>query len=689
MMSGWTYFNCANDDVTVVLETLYKKLDGLTPQQAATAKWDVSDIESREARGILFWRQDGKQPAGILRQGSVWNQRVFFTNQGYEEDLYAPALELLNGENPFCQLSEAEALNCHVTMSNQRNGDATLTVWWPANEPLSPLDLHRRYDRTTFAMAHDSHTAVPLTHTQTSSQMVKARTALSVDQSRLVNEQLADGIRAFRISADLVDNEIRLHHNQKMYQTLAGLSSLLNHVPIVPLAILAPITLALNFISLIKGDQSVHVQTVFWTLEEYLQQIKSFLDAHPHEVITIFDEGGLFGNAAQAKQAAAIYGKVFGLNMMYTHEVGQPWPTLGEMVERGQRVVLFSSSVTDSVLQAAPEAHFANNMWNSNKDGDKSITPSGNVWENDYENHDPDVKPVSNHCVPDQTGGVQAPNRLYLYNHFFYTPAVPLWPLELRTALTAANQKIEMSDPTKSHWTVGELLRQDVELAALEVGHPPNFINVDFYQGVNGTRSTLIPLVNKMNQQWGTPIAAPTGSLIVDLSLLQQQVLQTQDATLRQACLDFIEDSIRPGVRSTLEETSNVLDTLETRVSLLAKNRILNSAKLHLLEEFPSDLATLGQTWQQRVQAGQAAFSQFSAKQAQDVSFFKQWLDEYVWSAKTVKYRGVDLWQEITQVTTEAETAVNAGATVQQGPKLSAYVQKLQAICTAAVKSIG
>ncbi|MCA9970006.1 MAG: hypothetical protein KC425_07320 [Anaerolineales bacterium] len=686
-MSGWTYFSSADQDVNAVITAVFNKLNSLSPQQAATARWALSDLESREAQGVLFWREDGQQPAGITRQGSAWNQRVFFTNQGYETDLYAPALALLNGQDEYCPLSQAEALNCHVTMTNQRDGDATLTVWWPANETLAPVDLSRRYDRTTFAMAHDSHTAVPLSHTQTSSQVVKARTALPVDQSRYVSEQLADGIRACRISADLIDGEIRLHHNQKLYQTLAQLSPLLNHVPIVPVAFLAPITLALNVISLIKGDQSVHVQTVFSTLEAYLQEIKTFLDAHPHEVVTLFDEGSVFGDEAQARQTVAIYDKVFGLDMMYVHEAGAPWPTLGEMVERNQRVVLFSSSVSDKVLQAVPQARFANNMWNSNKNGDKPITPSGNVWENDYENHDPDTKPVSSRCVPDQTGGVQAPNRLYLYNHFFYTPAVQFWPFELRKAMQIGKQKIEMSDPTKSHWTVGELLRQDVEMAALEVGHPPNFINVDFYQGVNGTRSTLIPLVNKMNAQWGAPIAAPTGSLVVDLSLLQQQVLQTQDPALRQRCLDFIEASVRPDVRQTLEDTSNLLDTLATRIGLLGKSQIPQNAKLDLLSSLPDELATVRQGWQQRVQAQRQAFAQFKAQQ--DVAFFEKWLAAYVWSAGSVQYRGTDLWQGMAQVMAEGKTAVTHNTTAAQTPQLATAVQRLQVTCTAALETIG
>ena len=72
-------------------------------------------------------------------------------------------------------------------------------------------------------------------------------------------------------------------------------------------------------------------------LDKELTVIARFLDEHPHEVITLIFE---------SKVSAADTGKAFAdsgvLRHVYEHPVGQPWPTLGEMVAAGQRLVVFT-----------------------------------------------------------------------------------------------------------------------------------------------------------------------------------------------------------------------------------------------------------------------------------------------------------------------------------------------------------
>jgi len=72
-------------------------------------------------------------------------------------------------------------------------------------------------------------------------------------------------------------------------------------------------------------------------LDKELAVIARFLDDHPHEIITLILE---------AKVSAADTGVAFAasgvLRHVYEHPAGQPWPTLGQMIAKGQRLVVFT-----------------------------------------------------------------------------------------------------------------------------------------------------------------------------------------------------------------------------------------------------------------------------------------------------------------------------------------------------------
>lgn len=88
-------------------------------------------------------------------------------------------------------------------------------------------------------------------------------------------------------------------------------------------------------------------------------------------------------------------------------------------------------------------------------------------------------------------------NNLLLFHHFFYETMHNGVPIVMRDESVRAFSK----------WTVGDLLIEDTLRAWAANNHKPNFIGVDFYQGVKGATSYLLPLVDAMNR---SGVSAPT-----------------------------------------------------------------------------------------------------------------------------------------------------------------------------------
>lgn len=69
---------------------------------------------------------------------------------------------------------------------------------------------------------------------------------------------------------------------------------------------------------------------------DVLDEIAAFVDEHPREVLVIIvqDEGPLPDDVAAAFEEAGL------LDDLYAHEPGEPFPTLGEMIDSGRRIVV-------------------------------------------------------------------------------------------------------------------------------------------------------------------------------------------------------------------------------------------------------------------------------------------------------------------------------------------------------------
>ena len=64
-------------------------------------------------------------------------------------------------------------------------------------------------------------------------------------------------------------------------------------------------------------------------------QVRSWLQAHPREVVTFFIQ-----DAVSPADTAAVFDRAGLLPYVHTQSPGQPWPTLGQMISSGRRVVV-------------------------------------------------------------------------------------------------------------------------------------------------------------------------------------------------------------------------------------------------------------------------------------------------------------------------------------------------------------
>ncbi len=69
--------------------------------------------------------------------------------------------------------------------------------------------------------------------------------------------------------------------------------------------------------------------------EPVMADVRDWMKAHPREVVTFFIE-----DSVSAADTAALFEKAGLLPYVATHQVGRPWPTLGQMVDSGKRLVV-------------------------------------------------------------------------------------------------------------------------------------------------------------------------------------------------------------------------------------------------------------------------------------------------------------------------------------------------------------
>lgn len=177
-------------------------------------------------------------------------------------------------------------------------------------------------------------------------------------------------------------------------------------------------------------------------LADGLCAITRFLDENPGEVVTL-----IFESYISADQAEEAFRRSGLIDYVHAHPLGAPWPTLGEMVSRDERLVAFSAREGG----ARPWYHdyFAH------------------AFENPYAARTPGELS----CAVDRGS---ASNSLFVLNHFL---TAPLADIELARMINP--------DP---------FFTNRVRQCTAERGRPPNFVTVDFYDV-----GALMPVVEALN----------------------------------------------------------------------------------------------------------------------------------------------------------------------------------------------
>ena len=180
------------------------------------------------------------------------------------------------------------------------------------------------------------------------------------------------------------------------------------------------------------GTPSLCHDKCFWgrrTLVDGLIELRVFLDAHPAAVITLILENYIDNEDIEAAMDASGL-----LELAFAHPAGTPWPTLGKMIDAGNRVVVLG-----------PDGG-ADHPW--------ILYTWTEAFETDWSNKVPeDLTCEINRGSPD--------NPLFILNHFVADP------LPEPSQAATVNFNPFFLDRAMGCWE--------------ETGHIPNFVTVDFY----------------------------------------------------------------------------------------------------------------------------------------------------------------------------------------------------------------
>lgn len=164
-------------------------------------------------------------------------------------------------------------------------------------------------------------------------------------------------------------------------------------------------------------------------LEEGLAEIRAFLDCHPREVVTI-----IFESYVSAASIAHAFEKSDLVRYARAQPLGEPWPTLGELIGEDERLIVFTD-----YDPGAPGWYM--DQW-------------AYAWQNPYA-----AKTAADFsCDVDRGSGDSS---VFIMNHFLTDP------------LASA----ELADQVNHNPLLYERARQ----CETEAGQLPNFVTVDFY----------------------------------------------------------------------------------------------------------------------------------------------------------------------------------------------------------------
>ena len=199
----------------------------------------------------------------------------------------------------------------------------------------SPLLCDRRLNEVVFPTTHNSMSAADIANW------------MFPQQERGIREQLEDGIRGFLIDVHygepvagriktILDTEV---NSRAKYEAVLGKTGME-----------AAMRIHNRLVGKPEGPEEVYLTHGFCELGstrfvDALKDVKDFLDENPHEVliIVIQDEG------VKPTDVAACFEKSGLEDLVYKGQVTPPWPTLADMIEKNERVVVFAENHAEGV----------------------------------------------------------------------------------------------------------------------------------------------------------------------------------------------------------------------------------------------------------------------------------------------------------------------------------------------------
>lgn len=273
------------------------------------------------------------------------------------------------------------------------------------------------------------------------------------------------------------------------------------------------------------------------TLEDYLAVVKSWLDNHPSDVVTML---WVNGDNMPASDLEPYFNSTGLKDLAYIppHHPLQPgeWPTLQEMINGGKRLVLFLSSGADE----------ANIPW--------MLDEFNYMFETPFENFDP----AAFTCAVDRPGSLKGSGmmqkavttRIGFQNRFLYEKKLQQLGLDIYTPDPQRQPQINSGN----HSVAGNL-KDGIEKCAQEWGRRGGYILVDFFN--EGNPIAVVDAANGFNDPRNR-VNAP-----LDYQNAPRELWQpTKSAGQLSSLFDKTSDTVHP-IESTV---NNIKDTVEDTV---------------------------------------------------------------------------------------------------------------------------
>ena len=152
-------------------------------------------------------------------------------------------------------------------------------------------------------------------------------------------------------------------------------------------------------------------------LIDFLNDIKTFMDNNPNEIITI-----IFECYTSANEIEGDFIQSGLINYVYTHSLGNSWPTLQTMINNNTRLVVLTD--VDDANQNQSWYHY---MWDFSVETHYSASTS-NDFSCDFNRGDSinDLF-IFNHFITKTTGGSESDALIVNANPYFYNRVVQCW----------------------------------------------------------------------------------------------------------------------------------------------------------------------------------------------------------------------------------------------------------------------